>query len=96
LLKNKAPREAPGTSMTKISQFNTKDGDCVELVCGFDHSFEGWPEGVQVRNVQSGEQIRMPTNDLRPLDGLTDEEVAQARDKFRALLFALPECENHG
>jgi hypothetical protein len=32
------------------SHFLTEKGETVELVCGLDHDFEGWPRRIRVRD----------------------------------------------
>jgi hypothetical protein len=78
------------------SHFLTKNGETVELLCALDHDFEGWPQLIRVRDVNSGAETIIPTNDLRPLSGLQGGEFAAAREKFRALVYALPECKEGG
>jgi hypothetical protein len=52
---------------TDTLHFATKDGETVELLCGLDHDFEGWPQRIRVRDVNSGAVTVIVTNDLSPL-----------------------------
>jgi hypothetical protein len=69
---------------TDTLHFATNDGKTVELLCGLDHDFEGWPRRIRVRDVNSGAVTVIVTNDLRPLQ----------REQFRALVYALPDCKD--
>ena len=75
------------------SHFLTKNGETVELLCALDHDFEGWPQRIRVRDVNSGAETIIATNDLRPLAGLQGSDFATEREKFRALVYALPDCK---
>ena len=79
--------------MTNPSRFVTKNGEIVELLCGLDRDFEGWPQRVRVRDVNNGSESVIVTNDLRPLVGLQGSEFAFQREQFRALVYALPDCK---
>ena len=52
------------------SHFLTKNGETVQLPCALDHDFEGWPQRVRVRDVNTGAETIVFTNDLRPLVAL--------------------------
>jgi hypothetical protein len=69
---------------TDTLHFATKDGETVELLCGLDHDFEGWPQRIRVRDVNSGVVTVIVTNDLCPLK----------REQFNALVYALPDCKD--
>ena len=78
------------------SHFLTKNGETVELLSGLDHDFEGWPHRIRGRDVNSGAETIIVTNDLRPLAGLQGSEFATEREKFRALVYALPDSKEGG
>ena len=71
----------------------TKDGKSVELLCGLDHDFEGWPQRLRVRDVNNGDEMIIATSDLRPLGGLQGSEFAAERERFRSLIYSLPDCD---
>jgi hypothetical protein len=78
------------------THFLTKNGETVELLCRLDHDFEGWPQRIRVRDVNSGAETIIVTNDLRPLVGLQGSEFAAEREQFRALVYGLPDCKDSG
>ena len=78
------------------THFLTKNGETVALLCGLDHDFEGWPQRIRVRDVNSGDETIIVTNDLRPLVGLQGSEFAAEREQFRALVCGLPDCKDSG
>jgi hypothetical protein len=78
------------------SHFLTQNGETVELLCGLDHDSEGWPQRIRVRDVNSGAETIIVTNDLRPLVGLQGSEFAAEREQFRALVHGLPDCKESG
>jgi hypothetical protein len=68
------------------SHFLTEKGETVELLCGLDHDFEGWPRRIRVRDVNSGAVTVILTSDLCPLK----------RAQFKALVYSLPACKDGG
>lgn len=78
------------------SHFLTGNGETVELLCGLDHDFEGWPQRIRVRDVHSGAEAIVATNNLRPIVALKESDFSSAREKFRALVYALPDCKEGG
>jgi hypothetical protein len=66
------------------SHFLTEKGETVELLCGLDHDFEGWPRRIRVRDVKSGAMTVILPSDLCPVK----------RDQFRSLVYALPDSRD--
>ena len=79
--------------MSEGAYFTTKAGERVEILCGLEHDFEGWPQRLRVRDTFTGAESIVATIDLRPPGGILGSEFAAQLERFNHVVASLPDCD---